>query len=224
MKNKKILLGVALAVIAGLLLYKKVKADIGGEIGVSYVSEHLFRGTVKSSNNVQGSIGTAVSVIDGLVVDVEGLYTGSVDGDTRELDVDLGTSFTVTKGLQFNAGTVIYEYFNSSLSTDVELYAGLQLTAVPLQPNVTLFHNTRTDVNTVEGSIVKDLDVGIEDLSVDVTGVVGDSGGVTYYGAVLGARYSVTDELSLTANLATVKNYTEGNKDTSYTVGLNYLF
>jgi hypothetical protein len=224
MKNKKLLLGVALAVVAGLLLYNKAKADVGGVIDVTYVSERLFRGTVRADNAMQVSGRTAVGITDDLVLDVQGLYTGSVDGDSRELDIDVGTSFNVTKGLRLDVGTVIYEYINSPRSTDTELYSKLTLTEFPLQPGVTVFHNTSTDVNIVEGSVSKGIDLGIERLSVAVTGVIGDGDDVTYYGGSLGARYNVTDELSLTAGVSVVRNNTTDKTDTAYSVGVSYLF
>ena len=221
MKNKKLLFGVALAVIAGLLLYKNVQADIGGVIDVEYVTDHLFRGEVRANDSVQGTVSTAVSVGDDLVLDVKGLYSVATDGDYQEFDASVGSTFELNEELSLTVGSVLYEFINVDRDTDIELFAGVSLTEVFLTPTITLFHNIETDVNTVQLSVGNTWQVGSVD--VNVSGVAGD-GVDKYYGGRVGARYGITDELFVNASVTLLRNDTTGENNEAFGVGVSYIF
>jgi hypothetical protein len=152
--NKKVIFGIALTVIVGLLVLNKVRGAEVGEISVSYISDHTIRGATVVERAVQTNLAVDVG-IDLPIVDLDLYNTSSLTSPTDSNigsnivnDIRLGGTAEFGDTLTFDVGV---RYLDID-TVSKEVYVGVKLDSV-LDPSVYVFRSLNQDFTAVEGAV-----------------------------------------------------------------------
>jgi hypothetical protein len=151
--NKKVIFGIALTVIVGLLVLNKVRGAEVGEISVSYISDHTIRGATVVEGAIQTNLAVDVG-IDLPVVDLSLYNTSSFASPTDSNignivnDIRLGGTAEISDVLTFDVGL---RYLDID-TVSKEAYVGVKLDSV-LDPSVYVFRSLNQDFTAVEGAV-----------------------------------------------------------------------
>jgi hypothetical protein len=185
-------------VLFGLFVNAGFGADKGlsGNLGVSYETDHFFRGQAVASETLNSSIGLDASLGSfEAFADVSAFH--SLSGGSDKYDVSGGLGTTLLNGqLGLSAGLLHYELLAGESNLDAFIAANLD---VVLDPTITVYRNTDENLWTYELGLSHDVE--IKDIA---TLTLGASAGLTETSVSTEVEYfEVSGELSrgITENL-----------------------
>jgi hypothetical protein len=151
--NKKVIFGIALTVIVGLLVLNKVRGAEVGEISVSYISDHTIRGATVVERAIQTNLAVDIG-IDLPVLDLDLYNTSSFASPTDNNfgnivnDIRLGGTTEISDVITFDVGV---RYLDID-TVSKEAYAGVKLDAA-LDPSIYVFRSLNQDFTAVEAAV-----------------------------------------------------------------------
>lgn len=227
MKTKtKLIGGVVVAIIIGLLAYKKMNAEeLSHDFFLGYNSELSFRGVSTSEAAIQSSVSLGTKVL-GTDVSI-GALTNIKDSAQNEVQVSIDATLSVLDWVETSVGVVSYDN-NAVLGDDTEVYADFGIDLI-LDPKVRLYYNPSENDVTIEGSVSHGLNI-TEKISIEAVASVGNTPigeeRATYYGVDLVGGYSLSDKLQAFAgvDLVEIKDISLASPDVGVYGGISYRF
>ena len=227
MKTKtKLIGGVVVAIIIGLLAYKKMNAEeLSHDFFLGYNSELSFRGVTTSDSAIQSSVSLGTKVL-GTDVSI-GALTNIKDSAQNEVQVSVDASLSVVDWVETSVGVVSYDN-NAVLGDDTEVYADFGLDLI-LNPKVRLYYNPSEDDVTVEGAVSHGLNL-TEKISIEAVASVGNTPvgdeRATYYGVDLVGGYSISEKLQafVGVDLVELKDISLASPEVGVYGGVSYRF
>ena len=221
----KIIVGVAVVVIAGLFFYNKSEgSDLSIDLDLFYVTDTVHRGGILSGDGVETDIGVSTSLLDSLDASVSLFSKKTFDGeDEVRPSIELGT--TVLDSVDLGIGVIKYNG-HPVLDGDYEVYleAGLD---VLLNPTVSVFHNPDQDLNSIEGQVSHSVEILGQDVSVSAFAGRTELSSIVeadYYGVTASISKEIAKEVDLGAGVTYFDgDRTEGAEGVFF-VGINTSF
>ena len=177
-------------------------APLSGDIGVSYTSDHYFRGQSVASETLHATIGVdaKVGALDAFA-DFSAFHALSDGADKHDLSLGLGTSlFDGSLGL--SGGVLHYEYLAGASNLEGFIQANLD---VALSPTVSVYRDTDDSLWTYEAGVSHDIDVDIATLTLSASAGLTETSSTTdseYYEVSATFTRSITESLNAVALVA----------------------
>ena len=200
------------------------EANLQGNVGLEYSSQHYFRGQSVSEEALQASVGANFDIAGlGAFVDFSTSQSLEVGEDKHDTLVGVQTSF-LDDLLSVSVGLLHYEY--TAGDAELEGFIGATYNTV-LSPTVRLYRNTDQDLSTYEASLSHGFDLGVADLTIgagigvtDLTAAVDSD----YYEISATASRSLTDSIEAFAGLSYNDADNRSESDTFGGLGFSVKF
>jgi len=146
------------SVLLGLFVNAGFGADapLSGNVGVSYETDHFFRGQAVASETLHSSVGVDASLgsLDAFA-DFSALHALEGGADLHDLAVGLGSSVLDGK-LGLGVGLYHYEFLAGSSNLEAFIQANLD---VALSPTVRVYRDTDESLWTYEAGVSHDVEI-----------------------------------------------------------------
>ena len=178
------------------------EADLTGDVGLEYSSQHYFRGQSVSEEALQASVGADFDVAGlGAFVDFSTSQSLEEGEDKHDTAVGVQTSF-LDDSLSVSVGLLHYEY--TAGDAELEGFIGATYNTL-LSPTMRFYRNTDESLTTYEAAVSHGFDVGIADLTLGAGIGITDLTPTTesdYYELSASATRAITDSIDAFASFS----------------------
>jgi len=198
--------------------------SLQGDVGLTYSSQHFFRGQSVSDEALQATIGADFDVAGlGAFVDFSTSQSLEAGEDKHDTAVGVQTSF-LDESISVSVGLLHYEY--TAGDSELEGFVGATYNTI-LSPTMRFYRNTEESLSTYEASVSHGFDLGLADLSLgagigitDLTTAVDSD----YYELSATASRTLTDNVEAFASFAYNDADNRNDADTFGGIGFSVKF